>query len=226
MKTMNAKYAGRCNTCNGAIVVGESILWDRAIRGASHASCPVVVAAPVAPVFTSVHFAPVVAPAPKPVVDQSLIVKFLTDAKAHLKMPKARFLAPDGKSEFRLSMAGNTSKYPGAVQMKVAGQWVGRINADGTVAGYSVTPELLALLTKIRHEPGGRCQGVRQADGTLLFLPPATDGRPHGLFLLRLATVRFAHDTTVYRTIRPASQSRSLRSRSSRFRWLLTKTCH
>lgn len=140
--TITAKFAGRCNKCFQPIAIGEKIEWTRGVKGAAHIACPAV---PVAPVNLT----------PKPVVvaEQSAIVEFLQRAiRSGLKAPKVRFLAPKG-GELRLSLAGNTSKYPGSIQVKVNGVWVGRINPDGTKSGYDLTEELLATINKIALNP-------------------------------------------------------------------------
>lgn len=145
-KTLTANFPGRCTNCSTPIAAGDRINWTRG-GGSSHVLCP-----PPSPVVVALTTA---RPAPASVgnVDQSGIVAFLTAAKAHLKFPKVCFLAPDGTSELRLSLAGSTSKYPGAVQVKLNGEWIGRINVDGSVVGNRVTPELLDTLTKVATNP-------------------------------------------------------------------------
>lgn len=122
MRTMTAKFAGRCRLCGGDIPAGSTIRWE-AGHGAMHADATVCEAARAARRAT----APVVR-------DAAPIVAFINRAKEHIKFPKLRFLAPGG-GELRLSVAGSTSKYPGSVQVKVDGAWVGRIQPDGVVAG-------------------------------------------------------------------------------------------
>lgn len=115
--TIIAKFNGRCVACGQALAAGSTIEWTKGV-GARHAgTCP---PAAVVPVVT---------------VQAGAIVAFLQAARDRgLKAPKARFLAPGG-GELRLALAGSTSKYPGAVQVKVDGTWVGRIEASGVVAG-------------------------------------------------------------------------------------------
>ena len=143
---MNAKYAGRCTLCHGDILVGAPINWVRGF-GASHIAgmCSVqpIVATPVVNVPTAAVS-----------VSADKVVAFLTAARTRgLKFPKARFLAPDGKSEMRLSLAGSSSKYPGAVQVKVNGEWVGRINANGVLTAGLVNRGFVATLTAIAADP-------------------------------------------------------------------------
>ncbi len=149
--TISAKFAGYCTKCNGAIAVGTPVSWVKGVKGVSHltGACPAKTFTTVAPVVPAVNAAPVAK------VDGALIVGFLLGAKARgLRFPKLRFLAPDGKSELRLSLAGSTSKYPGSVQVKVSENWVGRINADGSVTyGITNTAGLLATLTSVALNP-------------------------------------------------------------------------
>jgi hypothetical protein len=123
-RMMTAKFHGRCTLCHGDILAGAPINWARGF-GASHVAGMCSVQPIVATPPTTLG--------PGAAIDAYKIVAFLTAAKAHIKFPKARFLAPDGASEMRLSLAGATSRYPGAVQVKVSSLWVGRINADGTL---------------------------------------------------------------------------------------------
>jgi hypothetical protein len=87
-------------------------------------------------------------------VNASGIVDFLSAAKSRgLKFPKARFVAADGQS-ISLNMAGPTSRYPGAVQVKISGGWVGRIEASGNVAGNLASDSvLLSTLETISADP-------------------------------------------------------------------------
>lgn len=114
--------------------------WDRG-RKAVHVSCPP---------------APVVNVTPKPVAVVSgvaRIVAFLSlpHAQGKLKQPKLRFLAPDGKSELRLSLATERSRTPGAVFVKLGYSYVGKINPDGTT---TITDKpMLDTLDAIGNDP-------------------------------------------------------------------------
>lgn len=141
---MIAKFAGRCVLCHGDIPVGSPINWAKGF-GASHLAgmCSVLPIVATPPSFVSA-----------PIAGAAGILSFLTAAKNRgLKFPKARFLAPDGKSEMRLSLAGPTSKYPGSVQVKVNEAWVGRINADGTPSYGLVNGNFVPTLTNIASDP-------------------------------------------------------------------------
>lgn len=146
---MTSKFAGRCKACGISFPAGMTIEWTRE-AGARHITangCEMakLIAAAAAPVA--------VVEAPK--VDASSVVAFLTAAKdSGLKFPKARFLAPDGVRELRLSLAGAGSKAPGSVQVVVGEQWIGRINADGAVVGSLATNgAVLATLAEIVKNP-------------------------------------------------------------------------
>lgn len=141
--TMQAKFGGRCGECGIRFEAGTTISWSRE-KGARHVTslvCNTLRAEQAAK--------PVVAPVA--VMDGAAIVAFLTAAKGRgLKAPKARFLAPGG-GELRLSMAGSTSRYPGAIQVKRDSVWVGRVNADGSVVGLA--GEMLATVQAIAANP-------------------------------------------------------------------------
>jgi hypothetical protein len=153
---MLSKFAGRCNKCGGQILVGTPILWDRNIRGASHEVCPVgvIVATPAATL-------------PNVNVNASLIVAFLTAAKAHIKFPKVRFLAPTG-GELRLSLAGGTSRYPGAIQVRIDSAFMGRINADGSIT-RGIDAALLATLEKVALNPAAAAKAYGALMGHCSF---------------------------------------------------------
>jgi hypothetical protein len=157
---MTAKFAGRCVLCHGDIVVGSPINWAKGF-GASHLAgmCSVqpIIATPVVTLPSIV------------LTGAAGVVAFLTAAKAHLKNPKARFLAPDGKSEMRLSLAGGATKYPGAVQVKVNGEWVGRINADGSLMRPLSTPDYVATLTAIASNPAAAAKAYGALMGQCTF---------------------------------------------------------
>lgn len=141
--TISSRFAGRCKACGGDIKAGETINWTRD-GGASHltpARCADAVAAKAARPVVTANGAPIAA--------------FIAAAKARgLKFPKARFLAPDGRAELRLSLAGDGSKYPGSVQVKIGDAWIGRIQPDGTVAGpMRDRADVLATLAAIAADP-------------------------------------------------------------------------
>ncbi len=147
--TITSKIQSRCKVCHGPIVPGDRIIWARGISGATHVD-PRTCAA-----FR--QSAPAVAPAtsaPK-TVSAAPIVAFLQNAAQKIKYPKARFLAPGSTtSELRLSLAGFGSKYPGAIQVKIDNQWLGRVNADGSVAGQlRYRTDVVTTLAAIASDP-------------------------------------------------------------------------
>jgi len=138
--TMLSKFAGTCRTCRQPFRAGTMIDWSRA-TGAVHADKALCQAVAVRPV-------------PVAVVEAHAVTEFLKAAQGRgLRAPKVRFLAPGG-GELRLGLAGGRTKYPGSVQVKVNGEWVGRVEADG-----SLTPRLAAMpgmvdtLTAVAQDP-------------------------------------------------------------------------
>ena len=165
MRVISAKYAGTCTVCQNPYTVGTPVNWERGVKGCSHAMpCPPkkFVVAPVVPAVNQ----PVAVIGGAP-----LIVALLTNAKsAKLKFPKALFLAPDGTSELRLSLAGPTSKFPGAIQVKVNGVWVGRINPDGSMNyGLANNAPLVATLTTIGVNPAAAAAAYGKFSGACSF---------------------------------------------------------
>ena len=136
MGVMVARFGGVCKRCHEAVPAGTKIDWSKGAGAVHFVPCdarpaPVAVAAPVAVV-----------------VEAAGIVAFLRSAvERGLKAPKVRFLAPGG-GELRMSLAGGATKYPGSVQVKLNGGWIGRINADGSltrgVAGMKALFETIA----------------------------------------------------------------------------------
>jgi len=145
--TITAKFAGTCTACKRAIAPGQSILWARG-AGSRHANLSDCQAAQA---LAAVQVAAqAVAPAPQPVVSLSALVAFLKAARERgLKFPKTRFAAP-GNGELLLSLAGDTSKNPGAVYVKLNGEYVGKVTAQGAAYGLDA---LLPTLRAIEADP-------------------------------------------------------------------------
>lgn len=154
MFKMTAKFAGKCVACQYPIRVGDPIFWAQG-RGSAHTT---VAQCDDARARTAGAAA---APLPTVTLAADGIVTFLQAARDRgIKFPKARFLAPGG-GELRLSLAGATSKVPGAVQVKLGdGTWLGRVDPDGTVVGYSLKSDLalLATLGRIATDPATAAQ--------------------------------------------------------------------
>jgi len=159
---MVSKYAGYCKSCRGEIKVGETINWTKGY-GAVHAN-PATCRA-----FEAARKAFV--PEPTGVTaDGSKIVAFLTAARERgLKFPKVRFADASGR-EISLTLAGSTSKYPGAVQVKLAGNWIGRIESTGNVAGpLSREAALVETLRAIGADPATAAKTYGQLTGHCSF---------------------------------------------------------
>jgi hypothetical protein len=163
---MKSKFGGKCKTCNGPIVVGTPILWTRQ-DGARHADPKACVAA-VEFMTAQRAMAPVVQTVAR--VEAGSVTGFLQAAKGRgLKAPKVRFLAPRG-GELRLSLAGGNTHYPGAVQVKVDGVWVGRIEADGRLTpGLSNDPAMVETLTAVANDPAGLAKAYGALMGRCSF---------------------------------------------------------
>lgn len=144
--TIISKFPGRCTRCGQHFAAGTAVIWTRGVRGATHetqADCDAARAA--------------AATTPQRVTadPSGAIAAFLRGAQGRgLTFPKARFLAPNG-GELALTLAGAQSRYQGAVQVKLNGEWIGRVEADGGIAGRTLTgsPELMALLARIATDP-------------------------------------------------------------------------
>ncbi len=152
-KIMVSKFAGTCKSCNTAMPAGTLIAWSKD-AGAKHADGGLCIKARVAAQAAAAAApAPVVAPAVT--LDASPIVAFLQAARLRgLKFPAVRFLAPGG-GELRLSLAGAGSKAPGSVQVKVGGEWQGRVEPNGAVVGMRLAgnPALVSAMNRIAAAP-------------------------------------------------------------------------
>lgn len=159
---MTAKFNGRCKRCGGNLPAGSQIEWSRE-TGATHTD-----------MFACVQVREAQAaqpPTPAVSADGAPIAKFLQAAQARgLKYPKARFLAPGG-GELRLSVAGETSRYPGAIQVVVRDQWVGRIEPSGTVSGGTLAGDAAVLdaLTTIAADPAAAAKAYGALMGRCSF---------------------------------------------------------
>jgi hypothetical protein len=168
-RNMLSKYRGKCTACAGFFEANAPIIWTRG-AGAKHAVCPSMVIETVGAIGRDEVEAPTV-------VAVGSVVAFLKAARERgLKAPKARFLSPTG-GELRLSMAGGSTKYPGAVQVKVNDNWIGRILADGTVAGpMERMVEVLATLEVIVADPAAAAAAYGALMGKCSFCNlPLTD---------------------------------------------------
>jgi hypothetical protein len=156
--TITAKYASRCLSCKNLIAVGESINWQRGL-GVRHATFKQCAAATEkARIAAVADSALASALAPPAKLDLLPLMEFITDAKdAGLKSPKLRVLAPDGKTELRLSLT-KSGQLPGSLAI-VANfsderRFLGGIRPDGTSYGALATDTVLqAHLVVVAADP-------------------------------------------------------------------------
>jgi hypothetical protein len=152
--TITAKFASICTACKGTITPGTVIDWTRGV-GSRHVNAADCAAARQAPV------------AAKPVVDLSSVVAFLAGARDKgLKAPRTRFAAP-GSGELQLSLAPLSGKNPGAVYVKVNGDYAGKVMADGAVVG--ITPVLVDALRAIAADPAAAGAAYGRLTGRCSF---------------------------------------------------------
>ncbi len=159
--TMNARFDGTCKRCGVHFTKGTEINWSRG-WGATHATVEAcgkaIAAANAAPVAPSVR------------LDMSPVADFILAAKERgVKFPSVSFLAPDG-GELRLKVSGATATEPGAVNVLVNDQWLGRINPTGEVVGRLRTyAAVLETLTKIATDPAGMAKAYGALTGHCSF---------------------------------------------------------
>ena len=161
-KMMTAKFPGTCTSCKATIAVGQAIVWTKG-AGARHAfqtACDEAAKAK--------QIALVLAPAPV-TVNLQPIATLLTTAREHgLKFPKVRFNTSLGA--LLLTLAGAQSKNPGAVYVKLNGEYRGLVAPDGAVRGPLATDDaLLQALQAIGTDPAGAANTYGQMTGHCSF---------------------------------------------------------
>lgn len=172
---MTAKFDGTCRACGGPLPKGTVIDWTRE-TGARHATlndCAKSKATRAA-IGATVNPAVTVSGAP--------IATFLRAARDRgLKFPKVAFLGPDN-AELALSLAGAKSTNPGAVFVKVDGEFIGSICADDSVRGkLARRSDLLALLNTIAANPAAAAAAYGKVRGACSFCHKSlTDDRSGG----------------------------------------------
>jgi hypothetical protein len=160
--TITAKFASTCTVCRTHIAPGTAVLWERGVQGVKHASLDTCRTA-------AAHRA--AAPAPT-VVDLAAVVAFLVAARDGknggdpLKAPRTFFAAP-GNGELALSLAPLTGKNPGAVYVKLNGEYAGKVTADGTVVG--IAPALVDALRAITADPAAAGAAYGRLTGRCSF---------------------------------------------------------
>ena len=160
--TMTAKFNGNCKACGCFLPAGSKIDYVRGI-GARHVTVNDCAAAKAAKAASY-------AAAPKVTANGSPIADFLRAARERgLKFPKVAFLGPNN-AELSLSLAGSKSSNPGAVFVKVDGEFVGSICADNSVRGRLANrAELLALLNTIAAAPAVAAAAYGKMRGACSF---------------------------------------------------------
>lgn len=164
--TISAKYASICPKCLVRIAIGEPINWTRGTK-AEHIVCP-------APPVHAVNVTPASAPVPTAVIGGianivALLSKVSVANGGTLKAPKMRFLAPDGNSELRLSLATRPKnpKNAGGVYVHITGRYVGTIRADGTT--FINDAALVTTLTNIGNDPAAAAKAYGAFAGRCSF---------------------------------------------------------
>lgn len=117
------------------------------------------------------------APAPKPAIQlnnmSGILALFDRATGSKLKHPALTF-SVEGSS-VRLSMAGETAKFPGSINITSEGsyserQWFGRIKRDGSFNPSQQAPEGLgALLSRFAADPLGVASEQGKRSGTCCF---------------------------------------------------------
>lgn len=163
--TITAKFASTCTACKTTIAVGTAVIWTKGVQGVKHASLDACRTA-------AAHRQTQPAAAAAPVLDLSAVVAFLVAARdganggKPLKFPQTRFAAP-GSGELQLSLAPLTGKNPGAVYVKLNGEYAGKVTATG--AAYGLTPELVEALRTIAANPAAAGAAYGRLTGNCSF---------------------------------------------------------
>lgn len=164
---ISARFESTCGNCKNRIQVDEAINWQRGVSIVTHANIGGCVAAteramnnpqPIAsnPAAVTANAAP--------------IADFIRAARERgLKFPKVTFLGPQN-AELTLTLAGAKSTNPGAVFVKLAGDYMGSIATDGVVRGkLAYRPELLSLLQTIAADPATAAAAYGKLSGRCSF---------------------------------------------------------
>lgn len=132
--TITSKFPGKCRACGCEFPAGAQIEWSRD-GGARHATVQDCGAA-----RTARAQAPLNPPTEDrrpggPLLNLKAIAEFLRAAQGRgLKRPKLRVLAPDGRSEVRLSLT-TSGVAPGSIAVLVADNFVGCIRPNDQLTG-------------------------------------------------------------------------------------------
>lgn len=140
-----SRFPGTCNACGCRFPTGTMITYSKGI-GARHetqAQCDDAKRERAA------------APPDAPTLDISPIADFLRAAQARgLKAPKLRVLAPDGKTELRLSMT-RTGRAPGSISVVLGDVYIGCIRpvTNAMTGEFSQRTELHSHLLVVAKDP-------------------------------------------------------------------------
>lgn len=153
---ITSKFAGRCKSCGGAYAVGARVEWSRD-GGTKHGT---------AAECQSSSKSSTVAP----LVDAAPIVALLQGARDRgLTWPKVRVMAPDGRRVL-LSLAGADSRNPGAVYLKLDGEYYGMVAKSGEVRGDLAGDAAMRLhLAAIAADPAGMAREYARQHATCSF---------------------------------------------------------
>lgn len=142
---LKSKFPGTCSACSCRFPSGTEIEWSKS-SGARHLTATQCFEAKQSKVAASAVVVPK--------VDLSSIVQFLKAAQQRgLKRPKLRVLAPDGRSELRLSLTV-AGKAPGTLSVVLSDNFIGGVRPDGTPFGTVASDDVLQLhLLKVASDP-------------------------------------------------------------------------
>lgn len=166
-KQMVAKFAGQCKDCGCHIPAGRVIRWKQGV-GVFHITSLACDEAKAERAAAQGTAAPA---ADAPTKDVAPIVAFLRAAQGRgLKFPSVRFIAPGG-GELRLYIATERAKVPGAMNVLVRGEWIGRINPNGEIVGRGLVGnvELLDAMDRIAANPATEAAAFGKLTGCCSF---------------------------------------------------------
>lgn len=175
---ITSKFDSYCANCRSDIKAGTRVNWIRGVKGVTHADASICAdrrktdEAMAMNIETGYQKALTAARADRPTVTVNAkpMADFLSAARDRgLKFPKVNFLTTD-KRTLVLSLAGSTSKYPGSVQVKVDGEWIGRVEPDGNVAGpLSRNATMVQTLAIIAGDPAQAAKAYGAVTGACSF---------------------------------------------------------
>jgi hypothetical protein len=168
--TITSKFPGKCYRCNGQIVPGERIEWERG-KPPLHADL-----AKCAAMKASLLATPAPAPILLPQLNVKPIHEFLTAARDRgLKSPKLRVLDPAGVSELRITIT-KSGAAPGSLAVTLSGEYIGAVRPDGTPTMHLTGELWIAHLLKVAADPARAAREYAALMGCCSFCGlPLTD---------------------------------------------------